>query len=432
MYPKLFFWLLCATTLSFTPVFAESGLPPTAANEARAVLSLDSMIARALANSPRLKAFNNGIAAAQGELLQSGTWQNPEIGLEAENFAGSGAYNGFDSTEVTYGISQQLEIGGKIPARKYIAGKGVEIATIEQQAARLDLIRDVTIAYAETVAAEENVQLASEQKNLAVDVFKSVSVRVDAAAAPLIQKSRAEVERSTTTIGYEIATRERDISRINLAVLLGEEQLPETLDNTSFFDVQNLDTLSGEGLKSNPELAKLHVALEQSKGVLDLEMANAMPDPRINIGVRDLRDSGDQAFVLGVSLPIPVFNANQGNIGKARHTVLKNELDNEQAALTLRTELMRAQQQMENAYLQAKTLESEILPSAEKAFSLAREGYRLGRFPYLEVLDAQRSLFSVKQQRIAALKAYHISRAMAERLTAAHLTKITRGESYAE
>ena len=59
---------------------------------------------------------------------------------------------------------------------------------------------------------------------------------------------------------------------------------------------------------------KLNSSLEQSKARLELEQANAIPDPRLSVGVRDFRDSGDQAFIVGVSLPIPVFNANRGNI----------------------------------------------------------------------------------------------------------------------
>lgn len=441
MYQKLSLWLLSATLLFGTTAFAEEpevpiqpSTPSIVVEEKSSSLSLEEAVSRALAWSPRLKAFSSSIEASKGELLQSGAWQNPEIGLEAENFAGSGPYNGFDSAEVTYGVTQQLEIGGKIPARKKIAGKGLEIASIDQQVATLDLIRDVTVAYAEAVAAEETVRLASEQKDLAADVLKSVGIRVNAAAAPLIQRSRAEVERSTTAIALDIAMRERDISRISLAALLGEEQLFETLDTSSFYVVSAPNPISIEdGLKTNPDLAKLDTTLEQSKGMLDLEKANAVPDPRISVGVRDLRDSGDQAFVVGISLPIPVFNANQGNIGKARNTVLKNEFDNQQAALLLRSELIRAEQQMETAYMQAEILNTEIMPSADKAFSLAREGYGLGRFPYLEVLDAQRSLFGVKQQRIAALKSYHISRATVERLTAANLAKINAtGESHAE
>lgn len=296
------------------------------------------------------------------------------------------------------------------------------------------MIRDVTTAYADVVAAEENVRLATEQKELAVDVLKSVSVRVGAAAAPLMQKSRAEVERSTATIALDKANRERDISRKKLASMMGEEHFTLPLDSAAFYAIAKPEVASlEEKLKANPDLVKLNSSLEQSKARLELEQANAIPDPRLSVGMRDFRDSGDQAFIVGVSLPIPVFNANGGNIEKARHDVSRTEMDNRQLALNTSSELTEAHERMENAYVQAQTLKTEILPSADKAFRLAREGYGLGRFPYLEVLDAQRSLFDVKQQHISALKDFHSSKAQVERLTAMHLPKIQdKGATNAE
>jgi len=445
MYKKQVLWLLCATILSSQPAFAVDAVEADAAPAPLAVpattpqlkasgLTLDTAIAKALAGSPRLQAFGSGIAAAKGEYRQSSAWVNPEIGVEAENIAGKGQYKGFDSADVTYGVTQLIEIGGKISARENIAGKGLEIASLEQQGAALDVIRDVTTAYATAVAAEENVRLATEQKELAEDVLKSVSVRVNAAAAPLMQKSRAEVERSTATIAQDKATRELSIALKNLAALMGEPTPVLTLDHTAFYEVSKPDFAAlDETMKTNPDIVKLESSLEQSKGVLDLQKANAIPDPRINVGVRDFRDTGDQAFVVGVSLPIPVFNANRGNIEKARNVVSRNELDNRQALLNVSAEMTQARERMENSYLQAETLKTEILPSADKAFRLAREGYGAGRFPYLEVLDAQRSLFGVKQQRIEALREFHSAKATVERLNAVHLTKIKgTGEPHAE
>lgn len=442
MYPryKLSAWLLCATVLTSVPAFAEQetkveSQPPVAiqAPAASTGFTLKQAIAKALIQSPRLKAFGSGVAAAKGAQSQAGAWANPQIGVQAENVSGSGSYKGFNSAEVNYGVTQQFLIGGKLSAQKDIAGKDVEIASFDEQSAALDIIRDVATAFADVVSAEENVRLATEQKALAEDVLKSVSIRVGAAAAPLVQKSRAEVERSTATIALDKASRERDITRKRLAALMGEESFTLPLDTTGFYAIREQKLADNEKkLKNNPDLVRLESGLEQSQARLDLEKANAIPDPSVSVGIRDFRDSGDQAFMIGVSLPIPVFNANRGNIERARNEVTRTELDNRQFALNTSAELTRAQEQMQNAYMQAETLRTEILPSADKAFRLSREGYAVGRFPYLEVLDAQRSLFVVKQQQIDAIRVFHTARAQVERLTAAHLSDITANGSIAE
>ncbi len=442
MNQKRLLWLLCVAILTSQPVFAQDTAKPEPENKLPAAVggepsipkgfTLDEAIAKALAQSPRLKAFNIGVSAAKGERTQAGAWANPEVGVEAENVVGTGVYNGFDSAEVTYGLMQELSIGGKISAREKIAGKGVEIASLDEQAAMLDVIRDVTTAYAKVVAAEENIRLATEQKELAQDVLKSVSMRVGAAAAPLIQKSRAEVERSTATIALDRANRELGISRKKLAALMGEERFTLTLDSAAFYAITKPElAVLEEKLKDNPDLMKLNSNVEQSKARLNLEQANAIPDPRLSVGVRDFRGSGDQAFMVGVSFPIPLFNTNRGNIEKARHEVRHIEMENRQIALNASVELTQAHERMENAYMQAQTLKVEILPSADQALRLAREGYGLGRFPYLEVLDAQRSLFGVKQQQIEAIYEFHTAKAQVERLTATRLRQLPKsGENH--
>jgi cobalt-zinc-cadmium efflux system outer membrane protein len=443
IYQKKSVWLLCATIIASHPVFARDAAKPEKNNVPAAVAAvtqkatgfmLDEAIGKALLQSPRLKGFSSGVAAAKGELQQAGVWQNPEINYTNENFGGGAAYKAISPPQSGYGITQLVEIGGKISAREHIAGRGLEIASLDHQAATLDVIRDVTTAYAEAVAAEENVKLATEQKELAEDVLKSVSIRVGAAAAPLIQKSRAEVECSTSTIALDKAIRERDITRKKLAALMGEEHFLLPLDSMDFYAIAKPELAAmEEKLKANPDLHKLNSSLEQAEAWVDLEQANAIPDPRFSVGMIDIPSANDQAFVVGVSLPIPVFNANRGNIEKARSDVNRIELDNRQMVLNISADLTQARERMENAYMQAQTLKTEILPSADKAFQLARTGYGLGRFPYLEVLDAQRSLFGVKQQQIEAIRDFHTAKAQVERLIASHLNIIrTTGETHAK
>lgn len=430
---------LCATTLSGGPAIAREKAPadgkhtPAGAKKrATERLSLDDAVAKALLQSPRLQAFRSAVSAAAGERRQAGARQNPEVSYSKENFAAGNAYKVLSPGQDVYGVSQLLEVGGKISARQEVADKGFEIAGLEYQAAGLDLIRDVTVAYAEAVAAEEGVRLASEQKSLAEEVLESVSTRVDAAAAPLIQKSRADVERHAASVALDTARRERAIAHKHLAMLLGEEEGGFTLDSKAFFAIARPEvSAEGRTVSGNPDLLRQGSLKEQARARLDLERANAIPDPRIGAGLTRIPSAKDQAFTVGVSLPIPVLNANRGNIARARSDVARTEQESQQAGLLLGSELTRATERLENAYLQARTLKDKILPSAQKAFVLAREGYGLGRFPYLEVLDAQRSLFDVKRQHIAASLDYQTARAAVERLTAAHLPQLQKtGESH--
>jgi len=416
------------------PAAAESAATPAPAPAVAVavpqnVLTLDLAIEKALANSPRLKASNAVLAGSKGARSQAGAWVNPEASVEGENVGGKGQYRGIQSAEITYGVSQLVEIGGKRSARIGVADQDVTLASFDLQAARLDLIRDVQLAYADAIAAQEQVKITDEQQSLAKEILSVVKQRVGAAREPMIQRSKAEVTLSTTTIAHDKAERALVTTKRALAALWGGEMDQYVLDNAAFFTITQPQPLaSAEGLKKNPDFARYDAELAKSKSALDLEKANAVPDPRISAGVRDFRESNDRAFVVGLSLPIPVFNMNRGNIEKARQEVSRTENLKENTALTLNTELTRAQADYETSYHQAITLKDTILPAAQKAFSLSRQGYGEGKFSYLEVLDAQRTLYETRASYQDALRDYHRSRAEVERLTATHLSPSNHNE----
>jgi len=143
----------------------------------------------------------------------------------------------------------------------------------------------------------------------------------------------------------------------------------------------------------------------------------AIPDPTIFGGVRDFDRTGDQAFLVGVSLPIPVWNRNQGNVISANSEVAKAKNQKLKASLDLNRELVSHYQSWSLAYQEINSLKGEIIPSAERAFKDASKAYESGRFPYIEVLDAQRTLFEAKEKQIEAIERYHFSKAEVLRIT---------------
>lgn len=406
---------------------------PDAGGPARSV-TLAEAVTAALARSPRLLAFGKGVSAARGEQDQGGAWPNPEIEAGVENFAGSGAYSAFTSAELNYGLSQEIPLTGKIAARQAIAAATLEMAMLDEEATRRDVIRDTAVAFMSAVAAEASVDLAREQKGLAADVLQSVTRRVSAAAAPLIQQSRSEVENASAGLALDKAHRERDAARQALAAVVGDDAFEAPLARDAFYAISKPESLPASG-SSFPTIDTLRQdrALAQARARIALEQANALPDPRVSLGVREFQSSGDRAVLVSLGLPIPVLNSNSGNIEKVRQDALRTELEHRQASLDRAASLARAHARLMRSYVEANTLKSSILPSATQAFRLARDGYAAGRFPYLEVLDAQRSLFLARQQQIEALRDFHIAEAEVTRLLAkAPAEPSPSGDHYAE
>lgn len=415
--------LLISTALS-EPLHAGEPVKETADNgnltkQNNAVITLSEAIQKAIDASPRLKSANAAVEAAKGLASQADTMPNPQVEVLAENFAGGRRYSGIDSAEITYGLSQEIELGGKRGYRTEAATHGKTFKEYGVTIARLNLIRDVRVAYNNAIAAKENLALAEERKALAKEMVDNVNKRVQSASEPEIQLRKAEIGLSMAEVIEERARREFEHTKHVLASLWAGHEEAFLLDNSYFFELifPPTEEIAEAALTQTADLKRWESEKERYNALYELERAEAIPDPKLTLGVRDLRATNDQAFVAGVSIPIPVFNANSGNIARARSEMQRVESDEQSTHLQLRNEVFEWLEEMMNAYSHASMLKENIIPAAQQSFKLARNGYSVGRFPYLEVLDAQRTLFEVKEQYIKSLKAYHIARANVERMT---------------
>jgi outer membrane protein, heavy metal efflux system len=367
---------------------------------------------RAFAHSPRIKAAKAKLEASASEAQQAGAWLNPEFSFEMENFSGSGQFSGTNLAEYTYALSQKLEIGGKRSARSDIALRRLKAAQADYAAAKRTLKRDVEAAYMMATAARQNLLLAREQEELAKTVLKAVSSRVEAAREPEIQLRKAEVAYATASLRRQKANRDVQSSRTALAALWAASTLEGELEQKPFFAVTEPEPLSVylAHIKNAPQMIRYQHLQEAENSKVSYEKAQNVPDPTVNLGLREFRESDEQALVAGISFPLPIFNQNKGNIKKAVSDLSRAEHETAEAKLVLEQQLRESWQTWQQAAQEATNLKGSIIPSAQQAFSLARTGYDKGRFPYLEVLDAQRTLYDARAQYHDALLRLHIGR----------------------
>jgi cobalt-zinc-cadmium efflux system outer membrane protein len=408
-------WLLVVgLALLVMPLWAQ-------AQNVGPVLPLSEVLSRAEAYSPRLKSATAGVSAAHGSEVQARLLPNPSASLESENFAGTGSFGGFRGSETTLSASQLIELGGKRDARQAIAAAARRTAEVDVGAARLDLVRDVTLAYVDAVAATETLRLARDLETTAKRVFDDVSRRVGAARDPLYQRSRAEVAYTAATIARQRAEDAERAARKKLASYWGADTLSERLDSGVLFERPAPSDLPAyqARLRETPELVRLDRIREARSAELRLAEAGAVPDVTVSAGVRRLQGSSDTAFIAGVSLPIPVFNQNQGEIARTSAEVVRAAREREQAERERTRELIEAWAQWNSSWSEADQLNTRSIPQAERAFAQVLAGYRAGAFQYLDVLDIQRTLFETRTAHIAALARLQTARATVERLTAA-------------
>jgi cobalt-zinc-cadmium efflux system outer membrane protein len=402
--------------------YINSGIPPLIQAVKLSGLTLDQAISKALINSPVFGASVSRADAATASRSQAGALPNPEISIEAENIYGDGPLEGTGGAEITYGVEQLVELPGKRGNRVRVAEAEMTKIHYVRDGARLDLIRDTTIAFAELVAAQRNLAVIEEERNLAEEVRNSVAAKVDAGKEPPIQRNKAEIELSSSDIALERARRAVNTKTQGLAILMGGDVGNFTVDPQSLpglVEPEPFPSYQGR-LAQTPDNKALNADVSQAQAALSLEKSSAFPDPTLGFGVRQFREDDSQAFVVGASFPIPVFNINRAGIQRAGHELNAAKLEQRGGKLSLEATLTESYADFVSAYREAKALNDSVLPGAEEAFSFSRQGYDAGKFGYLEVLDSQRTLFDARRQYNETILDYHRQRAIIERMTALH------------
>ena len=214
------------------------------------------------------------------------------------------------------------------------------------------------------------------------------------------------------------AKRELKVARSNLSVTWGSPQPQYESALGDLFEISMIPTLESlmERLINNPDLARWTTETDQRQAVLDSELSKRIPDVTLQGGFRHVEATDDNALVFGISIPWQLFDQNQGAIEEARHKLGKVQAEKRAMEVTIKKNLLETYNTLVFFHSQVISIKAQILPGAQKAFDGVNEGYRFGKFGYLDVLDSQKTFFQAKRQYLDSLANYHIAVADVERL----------------
>ena len=411
----------------FHPENIDKGfIPPEEFVEPTGELTLREALSIVLVRNPELRAFSWEVRARESMALQAGLPPNPEISFELENFGGTGSVKRFAGTETTILLSQLLPLGGKLSKRRKVESLSAELAEWDYEAVRLNVLTKTVLSYLQVLASQERYSIELKLLNLAEKVHTTASEQAQAGESSPIQEKMSQIQLFRTKIEFERTRRELEASKRVLASMWygGEPQFKVAKGNLySISPIPTFENLQAL-LSENPEIARWATEIEQKEATIKLEQANAIPDPFVSGGYRHISESNDNAFVVGLSIPIPILNRNQGSISEARHRLKKAVEEQKNAEVVVNTALAVAFQTLSASYKEAMLLKDIVLPEAESLYELTFEGYREGEFPLLNVLIAQKIVFDTELQYIDVLLSYHGSRANVERLIGTPIEEI--------
>ena len=380
-------------------------------------ITLADAVRVALLQSPELRAFAAGRRSAEARQLAS-TWRpNPAAGLLVEDL-GASQRDGVQP-QITLQVSHVLELGQKRAARLAVANQDRALADVDYEAARLLVLSRVGEEFRQVLADQAAAEHAARAVALAQEVHRAVQARVEAGVASPIEATRSELlviaaERDDTAAGHALIA-----SRTRLASLWGgaDPRFERAAgDLTVMPEMPPLEALDAQAATA-PSVLRWTVAVERRRAELAQVRASAVPDLTMHVGYRRHTTTGGQGVIVGGTIDLPLFGRPKDSQAAATADIARAEADADVVRREVRAALHSAAASLAAARASATALRDRAVPAARSVFEAVREGYSLGRFSLMDVLDAQRALAGTERDHLDALVAFHAAVAAIERLT---------------
>lgn len=404
---------LLAVYAALWPASAEA--PPPQATKR---LTLERALALALAHNPELRAAAARVQAAAGQASQARLWPNPELELAAEDWPVDRA--GVSDAKRTLGLTQTLPFPGKKKLDARIGQAAVRAAEADLALRRIELVRDVKLAFVQVLAAQERLTVAAHLVQLAQAAARAAQLRVQTGAAADQEQLRAEVALERARIEQAALERELATARHSLAVLLGRpdlEDAPVVGALAESVDLARLHPPPEGGLAAHPALHAARTTQERAE--LELRRARLEPYPDLRLGVAGGREggaAGASILEFRVALPLPIFDRSKGRRQQARANAALAEAD--ALALEHRLQLAgaTARQRLRTAAEQATAYRERILPKADQALRQVQRGFEQGKFGLTDLLDTQRAAAEARRAYVDTLLELNTAQAELEAL----------------
>lgn len=374
-------------------------------------LTLAAAIARSFSQNPGLRAVQRDIDIAGAQRVQAAKWLNPELFYERE-----GQQKNRRATTVQ--LSQEIELGGKRAARITAAELERDVAIADVAVYRAKLRADVVTAFFDVLAAQERLALAQESQELSQRVTSAAAKRVLAGKISPVEETRARVAEASTRIELSQASNELALARQRLSATWGSKiaasealEIPDAPAGSHRTASDLVAHLAG-----SPRLARARTEVERQKALAQVERSRRMPNLTLSVGSKRDEEIGVRQTIVGVAIPLPIFDRNQGNVVGALRRTDRARDELAVAETDLSVELSQASLRLEAARGELALLRSEILPGAQDAYQASTRGFELGKFNFVDVIDAQRTLNQAKAQYIRALAESHRAAADIDRV----------------
>jgi outer membrane protein, heavy metal efflux system len=390
-----------------------------AAGQANSVTAND-LVQRALQSNGELKAARLDLDRARAKLRQASLRPNPTLDVQQASGRLAGSE---DERDLSTAVALPVELGGKRQRRIDVAE--AELAATEAEIADRErgLIQQVLSAYADALAAARELEITNSVQVLDDQTVHVVRTRVEQQDA-----SRLELNLLLTEVARLRSQRALAEGRLNAALgtlqtLLGAsptESLslgdPEAaLTSVPTTSPATLDAAIAAALQTRPDLKLARLNEIAAEAGLRLSGAEGKPDLTVSAGFTTSRQflspdnapipilDRDRALTLGVSIPLPFFNRNQGAISEAKTAIQQARLRREFLEQSVRTEVASAYQRLRAAQSAVDIFRQNVMSQSSDNLRVIRAAYQLGEFKITDVITQQRQFLDTEREYAGAL-----------------------------
>ncbi len=366
------------------------------------LLSLDQAIRLAIERNPLIQAARSEILISEGDLVAASKRLNPAFTLESENYPYFQTNPGpfFSNQEITARVDYEIQTRGRRKLRTEVARRAVEMQKSLYDDRLRQLRLEVQRAYYQVVLARSNLNVAKTVLEQTDRVIELNRVRYEQGAISELELTRVEVERLRfvdDVFQSELALRN---AKAALLALLNADDLGADFDVVGELPVS--DPAKETGVPWGASLgelrriafqnrADLRAAIEQERRAdTETRLQRAIRSPNVTVGAGYKRNGPVNSLIFGVTVPLRVFNRNQGGI-------LRADAERRRAASLaaavrkqIELELQKAWNAVEINRKRVEYIEKQQLRKAEEASTVTLAAYRLGGAPLMDLLDAQR------------------------------------------
>lgn len=360
--------------------------------------------------NPTLRQAEIEIRAAKARQEQAGLYPNPTVGYTGDEIRGGSVGGGKQG----FFVQQTLVTAGKLGLSRGVLGREARLAEIEAEEQKARVESAVKMAFLRVLAAQELLDARRDIAAIAQDAAETQRQLMNTGQADESEVLMADVEAQRMRLASRMQENTLREEWRSLAAVIGQPELPLATVAGSLekdWPELNEDQAVEAIAKDSPAVRIADESAVRARTVLASARRAPIPDLQIRAGMEYNNETlGSVPYAKGwegiaeVGVQIPIFNHNQGNIAAARADIDRAELEKRRIILTLRERAASVADQYANSRIMALEYRDEMMPSARKAYSLMVEKYGRMLASYPRVLEAQRQLYDLQLEYIAALE----------------------------